>query len=156
MEQLEDGRAEVSNVYSRSVRPQGNTVAQKLMYRVFEIGPADWRGFGVIPASGLRFRPGYTRFDARRRFPLDPGPVREHKGCRCGEVLRGVLAPPECELFRRACTPASPVGPCMVSAEGACAAYYMYVAFPHSARHPAFSSSSGKRVSTVAASGRST
>ncbi len=126
VEQLEDGRAEVANAYSRSVRPQGNAVAQELMYRVFEIGPADWRGFGVIPASGLRFRPEYARFDARRRFPLDPGPVREHKGCRCGEVLRGVLAPPECGLFRRACTPANPVGPCMVSAEGACAAYYLY------------------------------
>jgi hydrogenase expression/formation protein HypD len=116
----------VDNAYSRSVQPRGNQVALELMYRVFEVGPADWRGLGVVPASGLHLRPAYARFDAARAFPVEVPPAQEPKGCRCGEVLRGVALPTDCRLFRRACTPLRPVGPCMVSAEGACAAYYAY------------------------------
>jgi len=126
VEMGETGRAEVGNAYGRSVHPQGNIVAQRIMKRVFEISEAEWRGLGVVPASGMRIRPGYARYDAARAFPVDPGPLREHPACRCGEILRGVLLPPECPLFRSVCTPAHPIGPCMVSAEGACAAYYLY------------------------------
>jgi hydrogenase expression/formation protein HypD len=126
VKQAESGQPVVSNTYSRSVRPEGNPAAVEVMYRVFEASDAEWRGLGSVPDSGLSLREEFSRFDAARAFPVDPGPVREHKGCRCGEVLRGVVAPPECPLFRRACTPQDPVGPCMVSAEGACAAYFMY------------------------------
>jgi len=120
------GRPAVINAYGRGVRREGNRVAQELLQRVFEVGPAEWRGFGVIPASGLFLRKELAHRDAARLFPLDVAPTREPAGCRCGEVLRGVMEPPECALFRRVCTPATPVGPCMVSAEGACAAYYCY------------------------------
>ncbi|RLC62920.1 MAG: hydrogenase formation protein HypD [Chloroflexota bacterium] len=126
VEMAEDGRPAVVNAYSRSVRPEGNRVALEIMQRVFEVSEADWRGLGRVPASGLALRPKYVRFDAALAFPVDPGPTREHKGCRCGDVLRGTVEPPECPLFRRVCTPARPVGPCMVSAEGACAAWYRY------------------------------
>ena len=120
------GEPTVSNVYSRGVRAQGNPVAQELLARVFEVGEAEWRGFGVIPASGLALRAEFASRDAARRFPLAVTPSREPPGCRCGEVLRGVIEPPDCALFGRACTPRRPIGPCMVSAEGACAAYYQY------------------------------
>ena len=126
VEQVESGRPGVVNTYSRSVRPEGNRTAIDVMYRVLEVSDAEWRGFGLVPDSGLSLRQEFARFDAARAFPVAPGPVREHKGCRCGEVLRGVVAPPECPLFRRACTPQNPIGPCMVSAEGACAAYFRY------------------------------
>jgi len=96
------------------------------MNRVFQIEQADWRGLGLVPNSGLLFRAEYARFDAARAFQVAPGPTVEHKGCRCGDVLRGVLIPPECPLFSRLCDPVHPLGPCMVSAEGACAAYYQY------------------------------
>ncbi len=126
VEMAETGQPAVVNTYSRSVRPDGNRVALDAMARVFEVCEAGWRGLGRLPASGLALRPAYRRFDAAIAFPVDPGPIREHAGCRCGEVLRGVLEPPGCPLFRRACTPVNPIGPCMVSAEGACAAYYQY------------------------------
>jgi hydrogenase expression/formation protein HypD len=96
------------------------------MERVFQVSEADWRGLGVVPASGLSIRPKYARFDAALLFDVDPGPTREHRGCLCGDVLRGTVAPPECPLFAKACSPARPLGPCMVSAEGACAAYYQF------------------------------
>jgi len=126
VEMAEDGRPAVVNAYSRSVRPEGNRTALDVMYRVFEVSEADWRGLGRVPASGLALRPEYARFDAALAFPVDPGPTREHKGCRCGDVLRGAAEPPDCPLFRRLCTPAHPIGACMVSAEGACAAWYRY------------------------------
>jgi len=126
VEMAEEGRAEVTNCYSRSVRPEGNPGALEILERVFEVGEADWRGLGSVPASGLSLRPAYSRFDAALTFPVDPGPSREHKGCRCGEVLRGTLEPAECPLFRKKCTPANPIGPCMVSGEGACAAWFRY------------------------------
>ncbi|HUX77169.1 MAG TPA: hydrogenase formation protein HypD [Anaerolineae bacterium] len=126
VEMAESGQPGVVNAYSRGVRPEGNRTALGIMRRVFEVGEAEWRGLGRVPASGLALRPEYARFDAARAFPVDPGPAREHAGCRCGDVLRGVVEPPDCPLFRRACTPAQPIGPCMVSAEGACAAWYRY------------------------------
>ncbi len=116
----------VINTYARGVRPEGNGVAQQMLARVFEPGPALWRGFGEIPASGLALRAEFAQRDAARRFPVAVAPVGEPPGCRCGEVLRGVIAPPACALFKRLCTPQNPVGPCMVSAEGACAAYFKY------------------------------
>ncbi len=116
----------VINAYARGVRPAGNPVAQELLGRVFEVGPAEWRGFGVIPASGLHLSAAFAHRDAARRFEVAVPPAREPAGCRCGDVLRGVIEPPACKLFRRVCTPAAPIGPCMVSAEGSCAAYYRY------------------------------
>lgn len=112
--------------YGRAVRPEGNVVARRLMAQVFEPCDADWRGLGVIPGSGLRIRGEYAAFDAERRFAIDIGEPLEPKGCRCGEVLRGVLDPAECALFGVRCTPEDPVGACMVSSEGACAARYRY------------------------------
>ena len=112
--------------YGRAVRPQGNLVAQQLLERVFEPCDADWRGLGVIPGSGLRLRSEFAAFDAARRFSVDPGEPLEPAGCRCGEVLRGVVDPADCPLFGRRCTPQEPVGACMVSSEGACAARYRY------------------------------
>jgi len=126
VEMVESGQPGVVNAYSRGVRPEGNRTALGIMRRVFEVGEAEWRGLGRVPASGLALRPEYARFDAALAFPVDPGPTREPAGCRCGDVLRGVVEPPDCPLFRRTCTPAQPVGPCMVSAEGACAAWYRY------------------------------
>jgi hydrogenase expression/formation protein HypD len=126
VEMAESGRADVTNAYTRSVRLEGNPAAQAAMGQVFEIADAKWRGFGVVPDSGLQIRPAYGRFDAARVFPIEVASTHEPPGCRCGEVLRGVLLPPECALFGKTCTPQNPFGPCMVSAEGACAAYYQY------------------------------
>ena len=126
VEMAEARRPAVSNPYSRSVRPQGNRTAAEIMARVFAVSEVEWRGLGRIPASGLAIRAEYARFDAGLAFAVDVGASREHSGCRCGEVLRGIIEPPECGLFRRVCTPADPIGPCMVSAEGACAAWYQY------------------------------
>jgi hydrogenase expression/formation protein HypD len=126
VEMAETGRPAVVNAYSRSVRPQGNRAALGIMERVFEVSDAEWRGLGRVPASGLALRREYARFDAALAFPVEPGPPHEPRGCRCGDVLRGTMEPPDCPLFRRVCTPADPVGPCMVSAEGACAAWYQY------------------------------
>jgi len=126
VEMREMGRAEVANAYTRSVRPEGNRRAQEMMEEVFEVGPAAWRGLGELPDSGLRIRPRYADHDATRAFPVQVETAHRPTGCRCGEVLRGVVTPPQCPLFRRVCTPQNPIGPCMVSAEGACAAYYHY------------------------------
>lgn len=126
VDRIEMGQAELSNLYSRSVRPEGNEVALEYMYRVFEICAADWRGIGSAPASGLQFRERYRHFDAREHFEVHPAPTVEPPGCLCGDVIRGVRTPPECGLYSKACTPHHPVGPCMVSSEGTCAAYYLY------------------------------
>jgi len=122
----EDGEPAVRNVYGRSVSSEGNRVAQEMMERVFEVSTAKWRGFGPIPDSGLALRDAYVHRDAARAFPMEVTDIPEPKGCRCGEVLRGILEPTECALFRAVCSPRTPVGPCMVSSEGACAAYYRY------------------------------
>jgi hydrogenase expression/formation protein HypD len=116
----------VDNAYTRSVRVEGNRMALDLMDRVFEVDSADWRGIGSIPDSGLVFKGEFRRFAARERFDVDPGPPEEPAGCICGDVIRGAARPTECPLFGTACTPSRPVGPCMVSSEGTCAAYYRY------------------------------
>jgi len=126
VEMVEEERPAVANVYARTVQPEGNAAAQAALARVFDVAAAEWRGFGTIAASGLALREAYARFDAAERFPVEVAPAREPPGCRCGDVLRGIILPPECPLFARVCTPRAPVGPCMVSAEGACAAYYQY------------------------------
>ena len=124
--QIEDGQSRVEIAYRRGVRPEGNRRALELMYRVFEACPARWRGIGLIPHSGLRLKKEFERFDAELAFEFDPGPTFEPKGCICGDILRGVKTPQDCKLFAEVCTPESPVGPCMVSSEGSCAAYYLY------------------------------
>jgi hydrogenase expression/formation protein HypD len=121
-----ENRAEVEIQYRRVVRPEGNRVAVDQMYRVFCPADAEWRGLGPIPGSGLAVREEYARFDAARAFQIDPGPTREHRGCRCGDVLRGVSTPPECPLYGVTCTPENPAGPCMVSSEGTCGSWYQY------------------------------
>ena len=127
--QVAAGQARAENAYRRSVRPEGNRAALRIIHDVFEPADAAWRGFGVLPGSGMGIRAAYRTFDARARFPLPDIPSREPPGCRCGEVLRGVIEPPDCPLFGRACTPDRPLGPCMVSDEGACSAHYLYRAF---------------------------
>ena len=124
--QIAAGEARVENVYGRSVRPAGNPKALATMYAVFEPADGDWRGIGVIPGSGLKWRKAYQRFDALARHGVEVRQVGEHPGCQCGEVLRGALDPADCGSFGGACNPEHPLGPCMVSSEGACAAAYRY------------------------------
>ena len=124
--QLHEGRAEIEIAYARGVMPEGNPVALAAIDEVFETCTATWRGLGDIPGSGYCIRDEFANFDAVRRFEPDVEPTRDLKGCRCGDVLRARIAPNECPLFRTVCTPENPVGPCMVSSEGSCAAYYRY------------------------------
>src|SRR4030042_7204241 len=126
VEQIESGKPKVEIAYRRGVKPEGNQKALELMDSVFEVDSADWRGIGVVPASGLKIREKYERFDAEQAFSVTMEPVREAKGCICGDILRGVKTPDDCKLFRKVCSPEHPVGPCMVSSEGSCAAYYQY------------------------------
>lgn len=126
VEQKTAGKAEVINQYRRAVTWDGNVAARRLLDEIFEPVDSTWRGLGLIPLSGLNLRDAWRDFDAGRRFSMPQIQVKEHPGCRCGEVLRGVMIPPECGLFRRACNPQNPLGPCMVSGEGTCGAYYRY------------------------------
>jgi hydrogenase expression/formation protein HypD len=128
LRQVHEGKARVDNVYTRAVQVPANPRAQALLAEVFAPEDAEWRGLGTIPGSGAGIRQDFVHFDARARFPrvwetLTPPPP---SACRCGEVLRGVLRPMGCPLFAARCTPAQPLGPCMVSSEGACAAAYRY------------------------------
>lgn len=116
----------MDNAYPRAVREEGNRKAQEMLREVFEPCDASWRGLGVIPKSGLRLGEGYRDFAASRRFDLQVPPTEEPRGCACGDVIRGKIHPGACMLFGDRCTPSDPVGPCMVSSEGACAAYYRY------------------------------
>lgn len=127
MRQLHEGRAEIEIAYSRGVMKEGNPVALAATEEVFETVDATWRGLGVIPGSGYAIRDEYKEFDAFARFSPEVEPTQEPKGCRCGDVLRGIMAPNECPLFRKVCTPENPIGPCMVSSEGSCAAYFRYL-----------------------------
>ncbi len=127
LRQLHEGRAEIEIAYSRGVMAQGNPTALAVIDEVFDTVDADWRGLGVIPESGYRVSEKYAEYDALRKFDPEVEPTQEPKGCRCGDVLRGAMSPKECPLFRRVCTPENPVGPCMVSSEGSCAAYYKYL-----------------------------
>ena len=126
VKQVVAGEARVENQYRRVVKAEGNQKARAILCRVFESCDARWRGIGNIPGSGLRLRDAYTRFDAARALPVEMEPVVEHPGCLCGEILKGKLRPADCPLFRTTCTPEEPVGACMVSSEGACAAEYKY------------------------------
>ncbi len=123
---VEQGRPGLINQYPQAVTPEGNTVAQATLKRVFEVTDAPWRGLGVIPGSGLTLRPDYAAFDAQDKFRLVRPPDREPKGCRCGEVITGAITPAECVLFDNGCTPTHPIGPCMVSSEGTCQAWFKY------------------------------
>jgi hydrogenase expression/formation protein HypD len=124
--QIESGRSEVEIAYKRGVRLEGNKQAIALMNQVFEPGEANWRGVGTVAKSGLKLRLEYRRYDAELAFEIKPGKTIHPKGCICGEILRGIKSPRDCKLFKTACTPEKPVGPCMVSSEGNCAAYYLY------------------------------
>jgi hydrogenase expression/formation protein HypD len=126
LKQLAEGRSEVEVEYSRAVRPEGNPKARELLGRVFRVADARWRGLGIIPGSGYELAEEFAAFDAARRFKVEPPASEEPRGCRCGEVLKGLIDPPECSLFGKACTPRKPVGSCMVSSEGACQAWYRY------------------------------
>ena len=126
LEQLAAEEPRVDIQYRRAVCKEGNPIALKYLSMVFEVKDACWRGIGVIPESGLRLSEQYRRLDAEYAFEIAPRPPREAVGCRCGDILRGVSTPPECRLFAKACTPEHPVGPCMVSTEGTCSAWYLY------------------------------
>ena len=126
LEQIASGRAAVEIQYTRVVKPEGNQKATALIDKYFEPCDANWRGIGVIPGSGLKLRAAYSRYDVSRVFNLQIPDGQEPKGCQCGQVLRGIKIPTDCRLFGRACTPEHPVGACMVSTEGSCAAYYKY------------------------------
>lgn len=121
-----DGEAALENLYPEAVTAQGNRMAMKLMEQVFEPADVPWRALGVLAQSGLVLRSRYALFDARIRFNLKYTEAPEPTGCRCGEVITGRCAPPECPLFGTACTPINAVGPCMVSSEGTCHAWFKY------------------------------
>jgi hydrogenase expression/formation protein HypD len=124
--QVADGVPSLDNCYSRAVTELGNAKARAVMAQVFAPCEARWRGLGTIAGSGLAIRPELARFDAARRFKIAVVEMAPPKGCACGEILLGIRTPPQCPLFRKRCTPMDPVGPCMVSSEGTCAAYYRY------------------------------
>ncbi len=128
--QLNEGRHEVENEYTRAVTRDGNQKAQTRVAEVFELRPTfDWRGLGLVPDSALRIREDYAAFDAERHFDLPAVRAADLKGCECAAILRGVKSPPDCKLFGTVCTPDDPRGSCMVSSEGACAAYWSYGRF---------------------------
>jgi hydrogenase expression/formation protein HypD len=120
------GEAEIANQYGRAVKREGNLKAQEMLDKTFVPCDSVWRGIGTIPGSGLALRQEFAHLDATCAFELNVPEAPEPKGCSCGEVLRGIKIPTECRLFARRCTPENPVGACMVSTEGSCAAYYKY------------------------------
>lgn len=126
VEQVAEHRADLVNHYPEAVTRRGNLVAQQLMDEMFEPVDMRWRGLGMIPQSGLALRSEFSAFDAARRFGLGASEDHEHPGCRCGEVITGQATPIDCRLFGVACTPVNPLGPCMVSSEGTCQAWFKY------------------------------
>jgi hydrogenase expression/formation protein HypD len=138
LRQVNDGRAEVENQYTRAVTPVGNRTAQAVTAEVFEPRERfEWRGLGEVPASALRLRERYAAFDAEKRFGLAYRAVPDHRQCECGPILRGLREPRDCKLFATVCTPENPMGSCMVSSEGACAAHYAYGRWRETAGGPA-------------------
>jgi len=128
--QLNQGRHEVENQYVRVVTREGNTKAQALVAQVFELRPTfEWRGLGIVADSALRIRSEYAHLDTEKRFEITPSTAKEPKSCECPSILRGAKKPTDCKLFGNGCTPESPIGSCMVSSEGACAAYWTYGRF---------------------------
>ncbi len=126
VEMLESKRPALDNAYPRAVSAEGNTKAQQILTEIFEPVDACWRGIGMIPLSGLKIRQKYADHDAQQIFDVQVPDTKTPHGCACGEILIGTKIPPECALYKKACTPMDPVGPCMVSTEGTCAAYYKY------------------------------
>jgi len=125
--QVNEGRAEVENEFTRAVTPEGNAKAKALVAEVFELRRAfEWRGLGKVPYSALRLKVEWAAFDAERRFTMTEKSVPDNKACECGAILRGVKKPTDCKVFGNVCTPETPIGSCMVSSEGACAAHYTY------------------------------
>ena len=128
--QINQGRYEVENEFCRAVTRDGNLKAQALVAEVFELRPSfEWRGLGLVPYSALAIKQAFGQFDAERRFAVAGATVPDHKGCDCGAILRGLKRPAECKLFGTVCTPDNPIGSCMVSPEGACAAHWTYGRF---------------------------
>lgn len=126
LRQRAEGRADIEIAYARAVAQEGNPVALAAIDEVFDTCAPYWRGLGVIEGSGYELREEFARFDARKRFDPDVEPTRHPNGCRCGDVLRSAITPHGCPLYKKACTPENPLGPCMVSSEGTCAAYYRF------------------------------
>ncbi|MCD4678727.1 MAG: hydrogenase formation protein HypD [Desulfobacula sp.] len=126
IQQNEAGKPALENAYPRAVSHAGNVKAKQIMNQVFEVCNASWRGIGQIPSSGMELKKEYQRFDAAIKFAMDMPDVPEPKGCACGQILMGLKTPEECVLYKKKCTPMNPVGPCMVSSEGSCAAFYRY------------------------------
>jgi hydrogenase expression/formation protein HypD len=126
VKQIEAGTPRLVNAYPRAVTPAGNLKAQQVLQEVFETTGATWRGIGHIARSGLKIRERFAAFDAQKVFQISIPEVADTKGCVCGEILTGLKTPLECPLYRSVCTPMNPVGPCMVSSEGTCAAFYRY------------------------------
>jgi len=124
--QVSKGEPKVENAYTRVVRWERNERAAKMVNKIFQPVDMEWRGLGMIPASGLAIREKYRHYDATKRLNIKLEPAGEPKGCRCGEILKGKELPPQCPLYDKRCTPTTPIGPCMVSSEGTCAAYYKY------------------------------
>ena len=126
LEQIDNGRAEVTNNYRSVVKAEGNIAAKKILAQVYEVTDTEWRGMGKIPASGLRMRDEFAAFDIERVESIEIERVEKKSACRCGEVLRGMVKPTDCPLFGKICTPIHAVGACMVSVEGVCAAWFKY------------------------------
>jgi hydrogenase expression/formation protein HypD len=124
--QVREGVHRIDNAYPRAVCREGNVRAKEIMYRVFEPCDSEWRGFPVIPGSGLRLRPEFSVYDAQKKFDIEVRHVDKHTACICDKVLRGIAQPSDCRLFDTACSPRRPVGPCMVSHEGACRIWHTY------------------------------
>jgi hydrogenase expression/formation protein HypD len=138
LRQLAEGRCEVENQYTRVVPYEGNTQAFRVLADVFELRPHfEWRGLGFISQSALKLSAAYADFDAEARYAVPGVRVADPKACQCGEVLKGVIKPWECKVFGTACTPEHPIGTCMVSSEGACAAYYNFGRLARRQREPA-------------------
>jgi hydrogenase expression/formation protein HypD len=135
VQQMNQGRHEVENEYARAVTPGGNAKAQELVAEVFELRPSfEWRGLGEIPYSAHRLKPKYERFDAEARYGIEYRRAPDNKACECAAILRGTKKPSECKVFGTVCTPENPLGACMVSSEGACAAHYSYGRFREPAK----------------------
>jgi len=126
IDQIRSGSVKVDNRYTRMVRTEGNTAAQVLISSVFQESDVSWRGFGIIPLSGLGLKAEFEQFDAEKKFDIRVDDVEVKTACICGDIISGKSSPLDCVLFRKQCAPENPVGPCMVSFEGACAAYYKY------------------------------
>jgi len=126
MLQIQEGTPRVEIEYSRVVQAEGNAKALQMLSRVFDVADSRWRGFGVIPQSGLMLKDEFSRYDAVKKFSLTAPDVPDPRACQCGQVLKGIITPPECPLFAKTCTPEEPAGACMVSSEGTCSTYYKY------------------------------